>query len=424
MLAAVAPATRNLSSWSEAVRLLKARSLDLKIAVLDVTKAEAQSRTALASMLPSLNAGANYTHQLLQRTTQSVGVDGNGDPSVRQTTSPVSDTLSSNLSLVQPLLNAPAWYSIGTARIGEAIARLSVEDLKRRLTLGVANAVVAVVAAERVAEINRIGLSSALARQQLTAAKFRHGAATSLDLQRANQDVISTRTSLVAGDESLRQARESLGLALGLPEPIGVRPDLRLDGLVADTRTSCRKLDSLRERADIAGLSKQRELAERQAKSVDLQFLPTVNLQSTLSASTPKALSAPPVLWNIQAVLSWSLWDGGARYGARRSARANAEQADARRESLERSTTIELQRARRGVRVARDSVAVATQARDAALQIDEMTQKTFRAGMSTSLELVIAASALRQSEVTLALREFDLVRAEVAAALSLASCPW
>jgi outer membrane protein, multidrug efflux system len=424
MLVAVDPAPRTLSSWFEAMDVIKARSLDLRIAVLDVAKAEAQSRTALAGILPSLNAGTTYNHQLVRRTTQSATIDGNGNPVVRSTTTPTADTLSASLSASMPIVNAPAWYAIGTAGVSEEIARLSVEDLKRRLTLGVANAIVAVVTAERVAELNRNGLANALTRQQLTTAKFRNGVATTLDLERANQDVISTRSSVLNGDESLRQAREALGLALGFSEAVGVRPDLSLDALLNDTRTSCRTLNHLKERADFAVLEKKRELSQRQITNVKLQFVPTLNLSSGLGATTPKSAIAPPVTWNIQAVLNWAIWDGGARYGSLRSARAAAEQADANRDALERSATIDVLQARRAVTVATNSVAVSKQARDAAAQIDEMTQKMFRAGMATSLELVVAATALRQAEINLATQQFALVQTQIAAAMTLASCPW
>jgi hypothetical protein len=45
-------------------------------------------------------------------------------------------------------------------------------------------------------------------------------------------------------------------------------------------------------------------------------------------------------------------------------------------------------------------------------------------GQGTSLELVIAAAALREADITLALRDFDLVKARILAILSLANCPW
>src|SRR6185436_17046256 len=96
------------------------------------------------------------------------------------------------------------------------------------IALRVASAVIAVVTAERVAELNRIGLRSALERLDLTSRKKGLGAATGLDVLRAQQDAELARATLVSGDESLRQSREALGLALGLPEAVGVSTDINL----------------------------------------------------------------------------------------------------------------------------------------------------------------------------------------------------
>jgi outer membrane protein TolC len=171
-------------------------------------------------------------------------------------------------------------------------------------------------------------------------------------------------------------------------------------------------------------LEKRRNLADRQITNVKLQFAPTVSLSSALGTTTPHSALAPPVTWNIQATLNWALWEGGARYGALRSARASTEQAGANREALERSATIDIKQAERAVNVATNAVAVAKQARDAALQVDDMSQKMFRAGSATSLELVTAATALRQFEINLVTQQFQLVRAQIYAAMSLAVCPW
>jgi hypothetical protein len=45
-------------------------------------------------------------------------------------------------------------------------------------------------------------------------------------------------------------------------------------------------------------------------------------------------------------------------------------------------------------------------------------------GQGTSLELVTAASALRDAEINLALQDFSVVKARVLALLQLANCPW
>jgi outer membrane protein TolC len=76
------------------------------------------------------------------------------------------------------------------------------------------------------------------------------------------------------------------------------------------------------------------------------------------------------------------------------------------------------------VTVSESSLHVATAARDLAAETDRLTRLAYQEGRGTSLELITAAQQLREAEIQLALREFDLVKARVLAVLALASCPW
>ncbi|MDF2693550.1 MAG: Heavy metal efflux outer membrane protein CzcC family, partial [Labilithrix sp.] len=85
---------------------------------------------------------------------------------------------------------------------------------------------------------------------------------------------------------------------------------------------------------------------------------------------------------------------------------------------------VQVTQAQRGVSVADDRRRVATQTRDLAAENDRLTRAAYLEGRGTSLELVTAAQGLREAEIQLAVREFELVKARVAAILALASCPW
>jgi outer membrane protein TolC len=420
MLAPPPPATRELSSWGDAVTLSHARSTDIATAVAEVRRAEAQTRTALAAVLPTLNGNVSYPHQFITKDTTILGAPGDAP---RTITSPQSDYLNGSLVLSQSLVNLQAWHSIKTGKENEKAARLSVEDSQRMVTLAVATSLVGVVAAERVAELNRIGLRSALERRELTARKRALGVGNGLDVLRADQDVSSSRAAIVSGDEALRKAREALGLAVGLPEQVGVSHAINIDAVTAEAERSCPRLKDLGERADIAAAQQRAVVAERNVANVERSFLPTLNAQSTLSSTTADVGSGTPrTTWNVSAVLSIPIWDGGARYGALRSARALREEATLQVEAARRGATVGVAQAGRGIPVAEAALDVAREARRLAAGVDQLTQTAYRAGQGTSLELVLAASALRQAEVELALREFEVVRARLEALFALARC--
>jgi outer membrane protein TolC len=326
--------------------------------------------------------------------------------------------------VTQPIINVAAWHAYGTATENEKTARLSLDDVQRQIALGVANAIVGVVTAERLAELNRVGFRSALERLDLTRRRRALGAATGLDVVRAQQDVESARATLVTGDEALRQAREALGLALGLPRQIGVAKNINIDGLEQDAIRSCKPAPNLEQRSDIAAARQRVYVAERAHDNVKLQFLPILNAQSALGTTTQDTGALPATTWNIQAVLTVPLWEGGARYGRLRDTRAAEREAEMNLEALRRSASVQLEQARRNVEVTEQSRKVAADAQALAAEADRLVRTGYMAGQGTSLDLVLAAAALRQADITLALRDFDVVKARILVILSLATCPW
>jgi outer membrane protein TolC len=424
MLQPVPPPRRVLATWDEAMGYMRVRSTDLKIAIDAVLQAQAMTRIALAQYLPTINAGGSYTHQLLVQHLASSQALVTGGLLISSTTVPTQDTESGAIQAVQEVVNAQDWDQIGIDLLSEDQAKLSVDDKKRTLALALANQIVAVVTAERAADINRVGLKVALEQLEIARRKQALGAANGLDVVRAQQNAANARASLVSGDESLREAREALGLAIGIPEEIGVAPGIDIDGVAKSAMSTCRTLPSIDERPDIASARVNLEVAKRNLRNVYFTFLPTLNAQSSLAATSTAPAGYPNPTWNIQGVLSVPIWDGGTRYGNLRNARAAEDIAAQQLEAARRQALIQVEQAQRGLVVAEDTARVAREQRDLAAQNDQMTQTAYTAGQGTSLELVTASEAHRQAELNLALQEFGVVKARILAVLALATCPW
>jgi outer membrane protein TolC len=413
MLVPVPPAEKVVMTWREALALLRSRSTDLRTAYDEIRRAEAQQRIALANVLPQINGQAVLNHQ-----------NGLVYSGVSLTSSPLTNGTAGAVAQ-QTLFNYEQFFALGTAKANTVANQLAFEDLKRTLALGVANALVGVVTAERVAELTRSGLQQSLERLDLTVRKQKLGAANGLDVVRAQQDVESARTTLVTGDESLREARESLGLALGVPDQVGVTPTLNLDALEADAHGVCRSADSIDERSDIRAARQQIEVAHRKVTDQWLQFLPTLGAQAGVSDYKNFDPSLPNTYtWNIEAVLSVPIWDGGTKYGLVHNFQALEDEAKQTLESDKRQATIQVIQAKRNVAVAEDELRVADRARALAIQNDELTQTAYRAGQLTSLDLVVAAASRRQAEINYAIQQFTLVKNRIAAVLALSTCNW
>ncbi|KYG04452.1 transporter, partial [Sorangium cellulosum] len=371
---------------------------------------------ALAQALPNLDASGELSRLL---------APGGADAPTRAAAS---------ITLRQPILAPRAWYGIGTADLAVEVAKLSLEDRRRFTLVAVADAVVSIVTTERLSEVNRVGLRSALELLELTRRRERLGTGTKLDVVRAEQDVALARATLVSGDESLRRAREALGAALGLKGEVGVPQEFSLNGIATELGSQCTQTRT-DQRADVRAARGELELAERGLTDAKLAFAPYAEVSSTLGAETYFGGTAPVGgvgdagdatrsgwSWSIRAVLTVPIWDGGARYGDLRINRAVVEQQRARLGAVERSAELESTQAARSVEVAEQARAVAEQSRDLARETARLTQVAYEAGTVTSFDLVESSRRQRQAEIDLAVREFEVVKAKISALLASASC--
>jgi outer membrane protein, multidrug efflux system len=407
----------------EGLDLLNSRAVDLRIAAADVQRAEAQARTALAASLTQIRGTASASMVLVDIQESRSIPRGDGTVTVIDpSSSPGTTFYDVGINVQQPIIHARAWYSHGTAKRNVEASELSYSDAKRTTLLSLVGALVATFTAERVAEINHLGARAAEERRDLAKKRNELGASNALDVLRAEQDLQAALAQRVTSDESLRQSRESLGLALGYPHAVYVSPKLSLNDVQTEIVRVCKAGGNIEDRSDILASKKRIEAASRIATDAKLQFAPILSLQSSFR-STPKNIGGTAFTnWSISAVLELPLWDGGARYGSMRDGAAQVEIAENRNEGLIRRATVEATQSERAVIVAEEALAVAQKAMNIASETDRLTRLAFAEGRGTSLELVVTANSFRQSEVTLALREFELVRARLSAILVRAKC--
>jgi outer membrane protein TolC len=425
MLAPAPPASKQVSTWDEALSLVKTRSTDLDSAQAGVERAEGRWRQALSVLLPNARFAGGVGYDVLNPdnavlATSGAVISGTSE-SGRKPTAPLA---SAAASLSQSVVDVSAWRGLSSAEAAQHSAEASLQDVRRRLTLGLARALVAVVSAERAAELNRLGLRQALERAALVQRTLELGAATQLDVARTRQDVEVARQALISGDEQLRRAREALGLALGFDQAVGVTPSFQLQGLVSETQQDCAPLKSVSERPDLLAASTQLESARDSRRQAAAGYLPTLGLTSNALAFTTEPGPGRVSTWNIAAVLSLPIWEGGLRGGLVHEREGIEKQAADTLELTRRQVELEVARTRRGVDVAEALVKTAAEGRALAEQTDQLTRRSFEIGRSTSLELVQSAAALRQAELALALREFELVQARLDAFLTEARCDW
>jgi outer membrane protein, multidrug efflux system len=411
MLVEPPPAPRELKSWQEALRLLRTQAPSLRTALARVDVAAAGARQSLAAALPKFFASGKAGVELIRGTYNSqpypenvVGVTG-------------------QLDLRIPIFAPKAWYDHGTAKRAIEQTRLEVSEIERQIVAALADAIVNAVTGERLAEVTRVSLKSALSTLDLNKRRAALGASSTLDVLRAEQEVELARQQVITADESLLRTREALGQALGSSEPWGVTTGIQLNTLAQDARKHCRQVSGVEQRPDLVAATSNISLVERQKGSADRSFWPTVDAASTLQASPDRLpINNYYMSWQIGLLLNWNIYDGGLRYGQKDEAEANLRIAQEDLTQTRLDAELEVNRAFRAVKVADAALTVSTRARQISAETARLARIAYINGSGTSFDLVENARLLRDAELDLTIKEFAVLRARVAALLALASC--
>jgi outer membrane protein TolC len=421
MLAPPAPAPRQIATWDDALALIRTQSPDYIANYQSVVRARAQKETALAAVLPTLSGQGSYTHEI-ERPLRVTLAGFAGDKVVPfAVVTPPPDAFTAGASAAWSVFNPRGLYAVGTADKAIEVSSLSFEDRRRTIATAVVDAMLETLVAARVAELNRTGLRAALERLALTKARLQYGQGAEVDVDRAEQDVAAARSTLISGDEALRQSREALGVALGSPTPIAAPPDLGKQSFEAAVARTCHLNEDIERRPDVAAARERVELARRSVHDAELLFAPSVTVTSQFNYSTQPVL-APSSFWSVGGVLNIPIYDGGARYGALRDSRAALEQAEQALVASRLDAIVASAQAHRAVGVYQSSRDVAQEERDLADRVDRRTREGYGQGLGTSLDLVVSAQALRQADINLALLDFQVDEARANAVLINAEC--
>jgi outer membrane protein len=239
-------------------------------------RAGAQLRTSYGVLLPDVST--NFSNSYREGRPQFFGGQAFGS---------TSDVISSDASL-----NVTATYS-GANLLAPKAQRANLDAAETDLTnaeavlrLAVTGQYLNVLAAQARAQLNDTLLTSAQAQLDLSQARAAVGAATTLDVRRAEVQVGQARVAVLRERNNIETEKLRLFQQLGVEQPTSVslttqlpvvEPTLVLQDLLSSARRANPALASARSRESAAGIG------VRQAKSA---YLPTLRLQTGLSGYT------------------------------------------------------------------------------------------------------------------------------------------
>ena len=141
---------------------------------------------------------------------------------------------------------------------------------------------------------------------------------------------------------------------------------------------------------------------EKQASAALWRIAPQISASASGTAQSVPYPTGDRQGWRVSVDLTWTLYDGGFRYGKADQASAQASEARAAETGTRLQILQEVQNSARDVEVARQRLTLAQQEKDTASEAAASARRGFGEGLTSSLDVLSANEMLFYSEVQVA----------------------
>lgn len=387
----------------EAVKLALERNERAKATHEEVIAANARVAQARSFFLPSVTSTSTYT----RRAYEVRRVVGDSEVVISR-----FNALSETMALGLTLFDARSLTSLAAVRAQRDADVAAAAESRRQLAFEVSQAFLATLGTTQVREAS--ARRFAFAGQNLEAAKarFAAGLASVNDVTRAELEYATAEVGLTQVKGQVETSTLQLGHLLDAPESVRgplVVPEFLIEAASAEAAdTEGLVSEALARRLDVGSLRSAASSQRALARLPMLGWLPSLSASGRYSLTNEASFNNKNWNWNIGATLTWSLFDGGARFGQSKEQKALARLADLDLQAATRQVDVEVREALVSLSSQRASLRQATVAHEVAKKNAAETTELYRQGLASALEVADANVSLFEAEVALVQERYGL----------------
>ena len=409
-------------SFADAVSRAAGTAPAVTLAGLRADEARARIRQTRASLLPDFSATGSWVSQTINPKTLGfkINLPGFGFPKLFGP----FDVYDARLHLTQTVFDYAGVVRVRAARSqlasSESDSGLASESAAQLAALNYlratrSQAVVAARAADSTLAVELVRLAQAQKDAEV---------GTTIDVTRAQTQLVATRGALVVARNEAERARIDLVRSLGLPADTPVQLTDTLAGTLPtvelpDTRDALVTL-ALSRRPDLHSEEARGLAASRTASAIKAERLPRLDLSANYGANglAPDNLTATRF---VALQLTVPILDGFRREGREAEQQAVVKESGVRADELKRQIAAEVDAARLDLGSAAEQQAIAAERLRLAQAELEEAQERFKAGVAGNIEVIDAQVSLVRARDTDIDARFAAATARVALARAVGS---
>jgi outer membrane protein TolC len=400
---ALAPAQAGPLRMADAIKLALARNEIAKIADDQILVADAAVEKARVAFLPVITATAVDTARPY-------------DVVRAGTTVTAYNAVTGGASIVQPVVNLPAWPLYRQAQRLLDAQKASSTDAKRVLEFSAAQAFFNTLASEAVLAAADRRRDTAKATLDDTQARVDAQLNSSNDVTRAQLDLASAVQEVASDDGNVKNAYIALGFVLNATVKGPLSPPADTLRVAANPAGAIDPLVAFAEahRPDLIASKYSARAAHLFADEPLLRIAPTLGVTAAVTGTTLAMGNGYYSDETLVSTLTWQLYDAGNRYADKHSRDAAARIADLTEQTLERQVRVTVETAMTALESAQAQFKAASDAVTAARKNVEETATLYRQGLATALELTDANDSRFEAEVGYSGAEYAMALAYLA----------
>lgn len=392
-------------SLGQVVDLALSRSPSLQLAQLEIQRAQALLQQARAASLPTLSVSMNYTRLDNDRILSS------GD--MQRLVAGANQT-SGNVTAAVPLVAPARWANWLHAKDNQQVAEISRDEVRRQVAIAAARACLAVIAQRRLIDVSERGESTAQAHFDYASQRLTGGLGNRLDAVRAESELQLSKSQLALSRAAVARSREALGVLLAADQPVDCRETptlLMADDLAERLQPGAAPghsdpLDDLAVfRADLRLWQARAWASARIIRHGWTDFLPQLSVSFAPFFQDPPSIVQPQLGWQARFDLSWSLFDGGLRYGIRSERWVQYRQIKVNQQIAQLQARADVRTALSVLGAARQAEAAARGAAHSSEEASTLSMRAYRAGISNNLAVIDAERRARDAATAAAQAE-------------------
>ncbi len=385
-----------------AIDLALSNNYDLLLAQERQQESRGAAFTRLGPLLPGLSGTSDY------RRLKTFQGEFGGAPQA----STARDIWDSRARLTQSIFSLSLIQQWQGGRVGVEIADLEA-DIARRDTIATA-ALLYYDALRAVASVTAREASLELSRRlwTLTEGRKRAGAATGIDVIRANIQFENERRLLLEARNERNRAMLQLIRAMGIPGDARIVLVGSLEVVDVEEHTANEAVAAaLRNRAEVEAQAQRLRLAGLTLDSTISERIPSVDFRGDYGLIGEDGADRVST-YSVGAFLSWPFYDGQ-REGRISERRSQLRQVEIQARDVIHQVSVEAREANQTLRLSRQQSVVAQVRLGLALEQLRLSHRAFSIGTLTHLEVISAQIAAANAREDAVQASFDFLAARV-----------